>query len=1020
MLQFLPGTTFAPHPVAASGCNAAQFVADETIPDGTNVAPGTTFLKTWRLKNVGSCTWTTSYSAVFVSGSQMGAPATVYLPTSVAPGATVDISVNLTAPSSPGHYRGNWKLRNGSGGLFGVGSSGNSIFWVDIYVNSSSTSGTTYDFVTNYCSALWASGAGGLTCPGTDGNASGFVLNVANPQLENGSAATSPALVVNPQQVAGGYIKAYYPAYTVQAGDHFQSIINCAYNATGCYVNFQLQYQINSGPVHTFWSFNERYDGLYYPVNLDLSSLAGQSVNFILHVADVSGHGTPSGDRAEWVGPRITGTSSIPIPPIPPSPTCNKGAFVSDVTIPDGSVMAPGQAFTKTWEIRNVGSCTWNTNYALIYVFGTPMGVASVVNLPSSVASGATADFSVNMVAPSAAGHYRSYWRFRSDSGVQFGVGSGMVTFFADIYVTGSGSSGGTGGSSSISTVTFTSDSPDPSAAGQSVSVGVTVSGAGGTPTGTVAITGADTNCNITLSGGSGSCNVIFNTTGNKVLTALYSGDSSYASSSATEGHVVAASSSFSATHITADTPDPSIPGQVVAVTVVVTGSGTIPTGTVAITGADSNCTITLAGGTGTCSVTFNTSGAKTLTASYSGNANYVGSVDTEAHTVGTGLATSATTITIDNPNPSTPGYVVVVGATVSGAGIPIPTGTVAITGADNNCNMLLSNGTGSCSVTFNTTGYKTLTATYSGDGNYGPSSGSEYHVVIKGSTTTTITSITPEPSMPGQAVAMNVTVLGGGVTPTGTVAITGADVNCTLTLSGGSGVCSVVSNTTGTKHLIATYSGDSNYLTSTVTKDHSVGMATTITINSDNPDPSTPGFTVDVYFTVTGSGDIPTGYVDISGADIVPSPHCYNLQLSDHGHGHCQVTFNTAGAKVLTITYEGNGEYVGSSATENHTVNKGTTTTTIMNVDPSISDPYASVEVDVNVASSAGVTPTGNVTIGLSGGQTSTCNLALDSSGNGMCNVVFSTAGSFTITATYNGDGNYSGSFGTTNHTVH
>jgi uncharacterized repeat protein (TIGR01451 family) len=111
---------------------------------------------------------------------------------------------------------------------------------------------------------------------------------------------------------------------------------------------------------------------------------------------------------------------------------------VGDVTIPDGTTLAPGQSFTKTWRVRNIGSCTWTTDYALVFVFGSGFGAAPVINLPSSVAPvapGATADFSVNMVAPSIPGHYRSYWRFRNAAGAQFGVGSGMITFFADIYV---------------------------------------------------------------------------------------------------------------------------------------------------------------------------------------------------------------------------------------------------------------------------------------------------------------------------------------------------------------------------------------------------------------------------------------------------------------------------------------------------------------------------------------------------------------------------------------------------------
>ncbi|HTX92593.1 MAG TPA: NBR1-Ig-like domain-containing protein [Anaerolineales bacterium] len=441
VVQFLPGMAFAPRPAAAAtACDWAQFVSDVTVPDGTGFAPGTTFVKTWRLKNIGTCTWTTSYTVVFANGSLMGAPASVNLPASVAPGATVDISVNMTAPSAPGTYVGYWKLRNASGGIFGVGPADNGLFFVQINVSASYATG--YDFVANYCSATWTSGAGTLPCPGTDGDANGFVLKADTPQLENGSIDSTPGLVINPQKVAGGYIQAVYPAFTVQAGDRFQTIVNCAYNATGCYVNFRLNYQIDSGPIKNFWTFNERYDGLYYRANIDLSALAGQNVKFILYMADVSGHGTPSGDRALWGETKIARVVSGPTPTGGPTPTipsystCDRGYFLADVTIPDGTTVASGSPFTKTWRIQNVGTCTWTTSYALVFTFGDALGSTPVIPLTSSVAPGQSVDLSVNMTAPSIPGHYRSYWRMRNASGAQFGVGTGLITFFADINVT--------------------------------------------------------------------------------------------------------------------------------------------------------------------------------------------------------------------------------------------------------------------------------------------------------------------------------------------------------------------------------------------------------------------------------------------------------------------------------------------------------------------------------------------------------------------------------------------------------
>ena len=102
----------------AGGANLAEralYVADVTIPDGTDFSPGTSFTKTWRLKNSGTSTWTTAYTLAFISGEKMGGPDRVNLTSTVQPGATIDISVNLVAPSTTGNFRGYWKLVNAEG-----------------------------------------------------------------------------------------------------------------------------------------------------------------------------------------------------------------------------------------------------------------------------------------------------------------------------------------------------------------------------------------------------------------------------------------------------------------------------------------------------------------------------------------------------------------------------------------------------------------------------------------------------------------------------------------------------------------------------------------------------------------------------------------------------------------------------------------------------------------------------------------------------------------------------------------
>jgi hypothetical protein len=440
----------------AATCDWAQFVADVTVPDGTTYSAGATFQKTWRLRNIGTCTWTTSYALVFDSGAQMGAPAAVNFPTNVAPGQTVDLSVAMTAPNAAGHYFGYWKLRNAGGVIFGIGSTANRAFWVEINVGS--VSGTGYDFTANAASAVWTSGAGTLAFPGTDGDARGFGLKLDKPKFESGVEQATPGLLMSPQNIYNGYIQASYPAFRVQTGDRFQATVGCEFNQTSCYVAYRLNYQIGTGPVRTFWTFREKYEGLTYTANLNLNSLAGYDVKFTLFM---SAYGSATGDRAIWGNPIIartgatTGTATPTVtgtpptatptsltptrtPTVPPS-SCDKAQFISDVTVPDGTTFAAGTTFNKTWRLKNVGSCSWSTSYQLVFYSGEQMGGPSALTFPQSVAPGQTVDLTVTLTAPNTAGSYRGYWMFKNASGALFGIGAqANKPWWVDIRVTGS------------------------------------------------------------------------------------------------------------------------------------------------------------------------------------------------------------------------------------------------------------------------------------------------------------------------------------------------------------------------------------------------------------------------------------------------------------------------------------------------------------------------------------------------------------------------------------------------------
>lgn len=230
----------------------------------------------------------------------MGNYYSVPLNTSVAPGETVDVSVDLNAPNTPGNYRSNFKLRDYRFNRFGTGLNANNPVWVEIDVEGSQQ--ITFDFVKDVCKATWVSGAGQLSCPSQEGDARGFVLLVRNPLLESGVPDARPAILIGPQYIENGYTIGIFPAYTVQPGDRFQTTLSCKSTATDCFVVLRLDYQIGFGPIQTISSYLERNEGNSYPVEVDLSFLAGQDVKFVLTTFTA---GAPTDDVALWIAPRI-------------------------------------------------------------------------------------------------------------------------------------------------------------------------------------------------------------------------------------------------------------------------------------------------------------------------------------------------------------------------------------------------------------------------------------------------------------------------------------------------------------------------------------------------------------------------------------------------------------------------------------------------------------------------------------------------------------------------------------------
>jgi hypothetical protein len=103
-----------------------------------------------------------------------------------------------------------------------------------------------------------------------------------------------------------------------------------------------------------------------------------------------------------------------------PTSSCNMMSYVNDVTIPDNTPMTPGQTFTKTWKVRNSGTCAWEAGYKFAFTSGDAMSGATYT-LPQSVPANTDVDISVAMTTPNKSGAIRGNWRMSTTAGQFFG-----------------------------------------------------------------------------------------------------------------------------------------------------------------------------------------------------------------------------------------------------------------------------------------------------------------------------------------------------------------------------------------------------------------------------------------------------------------------------------------------------------------------------------------------------------------------------------------------------------------------
>ena len=573
--------------------------------------------------------------------------------------------------------------------------------------------------------------------------------------------------------------------------------------------------------------------------------------------------------------------------------------------------------------------------------------------------------------------------------------------------------------------VTVTS-SVNPSVLNQPVNFTVTVSAAGssGIPTGSVTFKdGTKTLVSATLnSSGMASFSTTTLAVGSQAITAVYSGDANFAASTSPVFTQVV--NKDGTTTSVVSSVNPSSFGQSVTFTATVTagafGTGT-PTGSV--TFKDGTKTLGTVGLTAADSATYTTSklatGSQSITATYNGNATFAPSTSpVVSETVNQASTTTALEV---NNNPSVYGQSVTFTATVNAAGLGsgTPTGSVTFMDGTNPLGSATLKGSGlaSFSTTTLAVGSQSITAVYRGDGNFTSSTSTALTQTVNQDATTTSLKSSPSSSIYGQPVTFTATVSAatpGSGTPTGSVTfMDGSTELDKVTLTAGKASFKMSALAVGSHSITAVYGGDGNFtasppstaLAQTVTQD-----ATTTSLKSSSSSiygqPVT--FTATVAATAPGSGT-PTGTVNFLDNGTQIGTGTLGAGKPD------TATFTTssllAGAHTITASYTGDSNFTASTTSTALalTVNQAATKTTVTSsANPSNPGQVSFTATVTAVAPGTGI-PTGNVTFSING--TPETPVALTVLINGADEATFTTtlaAGTYTITAVYDGDINF------------
>ncbi len=468
---FFPFELFVEIVVPGSDLDRAVFLEDVTVPDGTPFAPGQTFLKTWRVRNEGTTTWSSEYQLAHVEDDRMRAPGNLPLPRT-RPGEVVDLSVTLTAPDSPGSHQSTWRLRDRQGRAFGdvlfalirvepqpvdgEPAGRDEMAYVDDVTVEDGTpvpAGQTFEKiwrVRNAGTTTWGAGyelafvrddpmegVDAIPLPAAGpGDTVDLAVTLTAPSSQGTHRSTWKGRNPDGEQFEHemfAEIKVVRPADPTARVDDARfvrdvTVPDGAIKQAG--ESFLKTWRIrnvgnaawDNGFVLAFSSDEPMSDEKTVPLPpIEPGAEANVSVRLTAPLQPGIHKSTwqPRSPEGAFFGHVFFAEIRVP-EPLGAADDKNRAQLMEHETFKPGSEAKPGQRLLKSWRVRNSGTSTWENGYTLAHVEGDRLSAPASVGVPRAVPLN-TVRLSVPLVMPATPGRYRSVWKLRDPQGTTFG-----------------------------------------------------------------------------------------------------------------------------------------------------------------------------------------------------------------------------------------------------------------------------------------------------------------------------------------------------------------------------------------------------------------------------------------------------------------------------------------------------------------------------------------------------------------------------------------------------------------------